>query len=126
MRLKPMGSRLLVKMLSNEYVTGGGILVVPGLEIASDSGGGAAGPEGPKGPVLQLVEILDVGEGKLNPTTNTFNGSRFQVGQRALMRIGMSAQVHIDFVPGKHNEALVQEDTIASLVLTGEEARAVA
>ncbi len=120
MLIKPTGARVRVRMLSNEIVTKGGI-VIPGTELAN-----VAGQGGDKEPrqFLQLIEILDVGDGKLDPSTNRFVGSRYKPGQTCLMRVGISAQVHIDFIPGRPMEAIVLEDTIVGIVQIGEEQRA--
>ena len=120
MNFRPVGSRVKVKLISNETLSQGGI-IVPGIELVAamekkDEGGS---PNEKK--YLQLVEVLDVGDGRLDPSTGGYRGSRFKKGQRCLMRVGLSAQVHIDHIPGRVNEALVLEDV---LVAVEEEARA--
>lgn len=113
MEIKPTGARIRVQILSNEIVTKGGI-IIPGLELSGQAGG----PDKEPKQYLQLVRILAVGDGKLDPSTNRYVGSRYTPGQTCLMRVGISAQVHIDFVPGRTNEAIVLEDTIVGLVET--------
>lgn len=123
MLIQPMGSRVSVKILSNERVTEGGVLV-PGIEMVAAYDKKDAEEKGsPDKQYLQLVEVLDVGEGRMDPSTGGYRGSRFKKGQRCLMRVGLSAQTHIDFIPGRTGEALVLEDVLVAVVKTGEEAR---
>lgn len=114
-----MGSRVLVRVLSHEFKSAEGI-IVPSMIIPAAGGDGASSdPHGLGGPgtaTIKVVEILDVGEGKLNTTTGQYMGSRWEKGQKALMRHGISAVAHIDYLPGRQNEAMVQEDTLVARV----------
>lgn len=114
MKIHPTGSRVLVRILSHEFQSIGGI-IMPGSAIPGSPETGH-GEGGPGTPTIKVVEILRVGQGKLNPATGTFMGSNWKPGEKALMRHGISAVVHIDYVPGRSNEAMVQEDTLVARV----------
>ena len=123
MRIRPTGSRIRVRILSNERVTEGGVLV-PGVEMIAAYDKKDEEDKGPMGKqYLQLVEVLEVGDGRMDPSTGAYRGSRYKKGQRCLMRCGISASVHIDFVPGKTGEAIVLEETIVGVIETGDEVK---
>lgn len=112
----PLGARVLVKILSNEYVTTGGILVPEWKDLRD-----LRRKQGPEAQptvqtVLQLVEILKVGEGRYDPQSGTYRGSRFKAGDKVFIRSGPSAQIHIDDMPGRADEMLVLEDVIVCAV----------
>lgn len=122
MIFQPTGNRVLVKVLENEQLTTGGVLI-PGIQVARafeakrEDGGGADKK------FLQLVEVLEPGDGIRNPQTGVPIGPRFKKGQRCLMRVGLSAQTHIDYLPDGTNRAIVLEDVLVGIVKVGEEAR---
>lgn len=103
-----------VRILSHEFKSEKGI-IMPGLALPGMSGGGEGNKEAGV-PTIKLIEIVAVGEGKLNNVTGEFMGSRYKPGQKCLLRHGISAIAHIDYIPGTHNEAIVQEDTIVAIL----------
>jgi co-chaperonin GroES (HSP10) len=121
MQVLPMGARLKVRVLSMELRTDGGIILPASVMPGKDDAGQAV-KEAAAGalPTLQLVEVLEVGEGQYDPTAGVYRGSRFKKGEILLMRCGPTAQLHLDLVPvavgGKNDEVLIQETLVAGRV----------
>lgn len=116
MKIHPRGTRIRVKILSSEERKTKGGVIIPARAVAAEPGGDPSEMAKAMGPTLVLVVLLEVGEGKYNQETGTYNGSRYadKIGKTFLMRFSPSALIHIDFIPWNHNEALVQEDVLAA------------
>lgn len=113
MKILPTGSRVLVRILSHEFQSVAGI-IVPAQTMPGMPGGGEQGSS--PAPTMKVCEVILPGEGKLNTTTGQFMGSRWKPGDKALLRHGISAIAHIDYIPGRANECMVQEDTLVARV----------
>ena len=115
MKVHPKGTRVLVKILaSEEHKTKAG-LIIPSSAVAASPGGDPTEMAKAMGPTLVPVILVEVGEGKYNQETGTYNGSRYagMEGQKFCMRFSPSAVIHIDFIPWDHQLALIQEDVLA-------------
>jgi co-chaperonin GroES (HSP10) len=120
----PVGPRVKIKILPNESKTKAGIHlpdITFGEKLARATApqGNPDKPEAGSGAMLtslQLARVLEVGEGRFNPENGTYRGSRYKENDLVYIRVGPSAQVHMDITPEDAKILLVLEDLIVARV----------